>query len=422
MNVRVDVSVPPSDCPRGSGLGKEQKKFRIDLHVRPDSRTTKDATVSSLCQSLEEALPDIHAYRCKLIHSGRLIPLWSGQQNADRKLQDYGIRHGSVLKLMLSPKSAIDVVNSMRELPRMPDVEYEKERERRRRAGHSTTKLSQFVGSIEPWDCPKHAYPNQNEARKLLRAVANDAAIVHIMSKHSWRIGILSEMPPMGRVGISPVCLLGCNINHGQEITLRLRTDDMKGFRKFDMIRKTMIHELAHMVYSEHDDDFKELNSRLNREAQEILSKRGRPLIGEVYSPQKDNSTPDTGPHRFAKDDWARRYDGDAKAAARHAALHRHGAAHFSKGDKVRYFNKRENTWQDAKILAIDFSVQPPSYGIEILDEHGEVHQRETEESRLAAVPIEEEVLEDVEGEIRALGHQDATTRALENQVSGTLE
>jgi len=416
MNVRVDVSVPPS----GSRLGQEQKKIRLDLHVVPDSRTTKEATVSSLCQSLEEALPDIHAYRCKLIHSGRLIPLWSGQQNDSRKLKDFGIQNGSVLKVMLSPKSAIDVVNSMKELPRMPDVEYERERERRRRADHPTsTQISQFVGSIEPWDCPKNAYPDQNEARKLLRAVANDAAIVHIMAKHRWRIGILSEMPPMGRVGISPVCLLGCNINQGQEITLRLRTDDMKGFRKFDMIRKTMIHELAHMVYSEHDDDFKNLNSRLNREAQEILSRKGHTLTGvEVYSPQKDDSTP--GPHRFAKDDWARRYDGDATAAARHAALHRHGAARFSKGDKVRYFNKRNNTWQDAKILAIDYSVQPPSYGIEIY-EHGEVHQRETEESRLDTVPMGGggEVPED---SIRGLGHQDATTRALEHQVSGTLE
>ncbi len=35
-------------------------------------------------------------------------------------------------------------------------------------------------------------------------------------------------MPPEGKVGISPVCVLGVNINAGQEISLRLRTDDLK--------------------------------------------------------------------------------------------------------------------------------------------------------------------------------------------------
>lgn len=38
-----------------------------------------------------------------------------------------------------------------------------------------------------------------------------------------------SEMPPEGKVGVSPVCVLGVNINAGQEISLRLRTDDLRG-------------------------------------------------------------------------------------------------------------------------------------------------------------------------------------------------
>ena len=36
-------------------------------------------------------------------------------------------------------------------------------------------------------------------------------------------------MPPEGKVGVSPVCILGVNIGGGREITLRLRTDDLKG-------------------------------------------------------------------------------------------------------------------------------------------------------------------------------------------------
>lgn len=33
--------------------------------------------------------------------------------------------------------------------------------------------------------------------------------------------------------------------NHGEEISLRLRTDDLKGFRKYDSIKKTLLHELV---------------------------------------------------------------------------------------------------------------------------------------------------------------------------------
>lgn len=52
----------------------------------------------------------------------------------------------------------------------------------------------------------------------------------------------------------------------GQEISLRLRTDDLRGFRRYDRILETLIHELAHMVYSDHDIHFKTLNSQLLKE------------------------------------------------------------------------------------------------------------------------------------------------------------
>lgn len=41
-------------------------------------------------------------------------------------------------------------------------------------------------------------------------------------------MGLLSEMPPEGKVGVSAMCVLGYNVNNGQEISLRLRTDDLK--------------------------------------------------------------------------------------------------------------------------------------------------------------------------------------------------
>ena len=44
----------------------------------------------------------------------------------------------------------------------------------------------------------------------------------------------------------------------------------MQGFRRYQAIRETLCHELAHMVWGEHDNRFKELNSQLLREAAEM--------------------------------------------------------------------------------------------------------------------------------------------------------
>ncbi len=70
--------------------------------------------------------------------------------------------------------------------------------------------------------------PPPSEATKLLHKLAADPGIVDVMRKNSWRVGKLSEMAPEGKEGISPMCILGVNINAGQEISLRLRTDDLK--------------------------------------------------------------------------------------------------------------------------------------------------------------------------------------------------
>ena len=127
--------------------------------------------------------------------------------------------------------------------------------------------------------------------------------------QHRWRVGIMTEMAPEGYVGVSPVCILGFNKvwpliiitykkmkmlflpvnmfpenwdvktskgtpaliyqhrpeqrspctyiyhfdlmlqNQGEEISLRLRTDDLKGFRKYQSIKKTLLHELVSFFF-----------------------------------------------------------------------------------------------------------------------------------------------------------------------------
>ncbi|WVY95173.1 hypothetical protein V8G54_034261, partial [Vigna mungo] len=112
--------------------------------------------------------------------------------------------------------------------------------------------------------------PPAAEALKRMHMLAADPGIVAVMNKHRWRVGIMTEMAPVGYVGVDPKCILGFNKNHGEEISLRLRTDDLKGFRKYESIKKTLLHELAHMVYSEHDANFYALDKQLNQEASSL--------------------------------------------------------------------------------------------------------------------------------------------------------
>lgn len=71
--------------------------------------------------------------------------------------------------------------------------------------------------------------PTLVEMNALNCRLSNDIGIRAIMADHMWKVGLLSEMPPEGKVGVSAMCVLGYNVNHGQEISLRLRTDDLRG-------------------------------------------------------------------------------------------------------------------------------------------------------------------------------------------------
>ena len=95
-------------------------------------------------------------------------------------------------------------------------------------------------------------------------------------------IGCLKEMLPDGLVGVSPKCLMGVNVNHGQEIHLRLRTDDLEGWRPYENVRDVLCHELTHQVHDDHNNEFKTLCSKLCREVVELdwTMGRGRRLGG----------------------------------------------------------------------------------------------------------------------------------------------
>ncbi|CAN0267946.1 unnamed protein product [Ectocarpus fasciculatus] len=84
---------------------------------------------------------------------------------------------------------------------------------------------------------------------------------------------------------------MGLNQNHGMKILLRLRTDDLQGFRKILSIRKVLFHELAHNEFSDHDDNFYMLMRQVEREAAELnwtQQSGGRTVAGRPPAPRAE--------------------------------------------------------------------------------------------------------------------------------------
>ncbi|TEB33281.1 WLM-domain-containing protein [Coprinellus micaceus] len=124
-------------------------------------------------------------------------------------------------------------------------------------ASNSTFKFHQIV--------PLAHLPNPEQARSTLQKLASDPAILHVMQKHQFTVGTLTELAPHEQPH-----LLGLNVNAGESIKLRIYTDRYDGFRSFKEMRRVLCHELTHNVWGDHDNNFKELNSQLNREVVEF--------------------------------------------------------------------------------------------------------------------------------------------------------
>ena len=127
--------------------------------------------------------------------------------------------------------------------------------------------------------------PDQVKAKQILRSLSTDPGILACMTKHKWNVGCLSELYPEGKVGESEVCVMGLNQNKGQKILLRLRTDDLKGFRKILSIRKVLFHELAHNIHSDHDNEFYKLMRQIESECNDLDWTKGGHYSSTSSSP-----------------------------------------------------------------------------------------------------------------------------------------
>ncbi|XP_047081076.1 uncharacterized protein LOC124691814 [Lolium rigidum] len=246
---------------------------QLDVDADP-SCTVKD--FGQLLQDLTNVKPET----LKLIvpqsanKGSKLITPFS-ESHSSITLKEAAIDEGKPIRMMGVFEDEIEEVSDNGKRPDLRIIGFDEEESRLRQRSSGRPKVSLKLPQGQYIFCDFRTLhlpgvelnPPPSEALKRMHMLACDPGIVAIMNKHRWRVGIMTEMAPVGYVGVSPKCILGFNKNMGEEISLRLRTDDLKGFRKYESIKKTLLHELAHMVHSEHDAHFFALNKQLNDEA-----------------------------------------------------------------------------------------------------------------------------------------------------------
>ncbi|KAF7969245.1 hypothetical protein HWV62_27892 [Athelia sp. TMB] len=240
------------------------------------------STLASLYTQLEE-LTGVPPSLQKLLYRGK-----KAAEDAS-VITEAGIRNGLKIQMLGSTQQEIGGLHAveseqqrinriLRERALKPPVKL------RSTSSSSSEAISYRFHSIQPL---QHL-PNPSSALAMLTRLSNDPAIRHIMQNHKFSVGLLTELAPHEHPD-----LLGLNVNAGQEIKLRIRTNAYDGFRLYRDIRMVLCHELAHNVWGDHDNNFKELNSKLNKAVVEFErnSKAGvHSLLGDgaIYEPSAE--------------------------------------------------------------------------------------------------------------------------------------
>ncbi|PPQ75443.1 hypothetical protein CVT26_016217 [Gymnopilus dilepis] len=250
-----------------------------------------DSTLSELHRRIEE-LTEVPPSLQKLLYKGK-----KATASDEATIAEAGLKNGIKIQMLGSTSQELDGMKAVE------NENQRRERIMRERALKGTVKVrstgSGPISSLSSSSSPSLQYrfhdikpldhlPNPSAALGLLRRLADDPAIQHVMQKHKFTVGLLTELAPHEHPE-----LLGLNQNAGQAIKLRLRTDRYDGFRLYSEVRRVLCHELTHNVWGDHDENFKTLNSQLNREVAEFerSAKEGTHYLSggpDVYQPSSD--------------------------------------------------------------------------------------------------------------------------------------
>ncbi|KAJ7580144.1 WLM-domain-containing protein [Mycena floridula] len=242
-----------------------------------------ESTILSLQLQLQE-LTGIPPELQKLLYKGK-----KPSHHGELTLKEAGFTNGMKIQMLSTTTKELEAVLAA------DNEQQRRERILKERALKAPVKL-RSTGSANSASLnfrfhqltPLPHLPNPSSAHDVLRRLSDDPAIQHVMQQHQFSVGILTELAPHEHPN-----LLGLNVNRGEQIKLRLRTNNLQGFRPYGEIRRVLCHELTHNVHGDHDNDFKELNSQLNREVAQFerAKKEGTHYLsdpGYVYEPSSE--------------------------------------------------------------------------------------------------------------------------------------
>ncbi|KIL69103.1 hypothetical protein M378DRAFT_184386 [Amanita muscaria Koide BX008] len=243
--------------------------------------------LSSLQAQLEE-LTSVHPSLQKLLYKGKKTT--STSQNEDTTIAEAGLKDGMKVQLLGATAEELGGMkkaeNAQRKRENILRERALKPQAKVRSTGPPPSKA--FTNYRFHELVPLPHLPNPSAALEILTKLSEDPAIRHIMQKHQFSVGTLTELAPHEHPQ-----LLGLNVNAGESIKLRIRTNSYDGFRSYKEVRRVLCHELTHNVWSDHDEKFKQLNSTLNREVAEFelaatTGTHSLSEVGEVYEPSSE--------------------------------------------------------------------------------------------------------------------------------------
>lgn len=207
-----------------------------------------DSTIATLKQHIEEET-GLAADLQKLMYKGML--------RDDATLSESKIRPN--VKIMLIGSTGDDIKKVM---------DGDKRIHARAAFQKSSSRLSsrptKSIQTVSPYTFhrvePLRQFADPDKALALLHRLKDDWGIKQIMKEHKFSVGLLTELSP------AQYTILGLNKNKGEAIELRLRTNDLSGFRDYKSIRSVLLHELTHNVHGPHDANFHALNRQLEKE------------------------------------------------------------------------------------------------------------------------------------------------------------
>jgi len=176
------------------------------------------------------------------------------------------------IMVMATNISAIQELSTKRSDPTIRGFDQEKSATEKRRIANTQKYWADVMVQDKDYKfcrmtaCTDHSFghrstestPHAFRAMELLEKMATDPGIVAIMKERELVVGTLGEMDPiddriMQKTEEHGGCLLGYNTNRGLRIDIKLRTDDLSGFRAYPALVETLIHELSHNWVGDHN-------------------------------------------------------------------------------------------------------------------------------------------------------------------------